>query len=408
MKDNLIEIHRCEVCGSTQLSRVLDLGTHPMCDDLVAIGDDRVCREYPIEILFCERCCTAHQHYQIPKSELFPATYHYRSRHTADVLNGMRQFVEATEDLAGPLKGRTVVDVGCNDGSLLTFFGQRGALCFGIEPTGAAADAVAAGHVVVNDFLTEDVARAFVERHGRADLVTFTNVFAHIEDLDAVIRSLKILSGPATTIVIENHYLGAILARDQFDTFYHEHPRTYSFRSFQFIAESLGMRVARVDFPHRYGGNIRVFITAADLGKVPADFTEVTERERGYGEGLAALAGRIARWKERKGAELQDAKRRHGPLEGKAFPGRAAIPIKMLGLTEHDVRAVYEKPASIKVGHYIPGTRIPILSDDAFQPEKAPVLVNMAWHIAAEIGGYMRARGYQGEIIDIIAEKDFR
>jgi SAM-dependent methyltransferase len=378
-----------------------------MCDDLVAIGDTRVCREYPIEILFCERCCTAHQRYQIPKSELFPVTYHYRSRHTADVLNGMRQLVEATEGVVGPVKARKVLDVGCNDGSLLGFFRERGASTFGIEPTGAAADAVAADHAVINDFLTEDVARAFVEQHGRPDVITFTNVFAHIEDLEAVIRSLKILAAPATTIVIENHYLGAILARDQFDTFYHEHPRTYSFRSFEFIAASLGMRVAKVDFPHRYGGNIRVFMSAAPAAGSHAANQELAERESGYGDGLAALAQRIDRWKVNKTAELQEARRRHGPLKGKAFPGRAAIPIKMLGLTENDIQAVYEKPASIKVGHYIPGTRIPILSDDAFEPARTPVLVNMAWHIGTEIGGYMRSRGYQGEIIDIIAEKDF-
>lgn len=408
MNKGLIEIHRCEVCGSTHLAPVLDLGSHPMCDDLVAIGDSRVCREYPIEILFCERCCTAHQRWQIPKKELFPTTYHYRSRHTADVLDGMRQLVQATEGVTGPLQGRKVLDVGCNDGSLLSFFAGKGASCFGIEPTGAAADAVAAGHVVVNDFLTEDVARSFVERHGRADVITFTNVFAHIEDLAAVLRSLQVLANPTTTLVIENHYLGAILARDQFDTFYHEHPRTYSFKSFQFIAESLGMRVLKVDFPHRYGGNIRVFIGNARPAEGGADLTELAARETGYGGGLVALAQRIGNWQANKAAELQDAKRRHGPLRGKAFPGRAAIPVKMLGLTENDIAAVYEKPASIKVGHYIPGTRIPILSDDRFEPANTPVLVNMAWHIAAEITGYMRSRGYQGEIIDIIADKDFR
>ncbi|HEX7887928.1 MAG TPA: class I SAM-dependent methyltransferase [Ramlibacter sp.] len=408
MNDNLIEIHHCEVCGSKQLSKVLDLGRHPLCDDLVAIGDPRVCREYPIEILFCERCCTAHQHYQIPKTELFPSTYHYRSRHTADVLNGMRQLVEATERLAGSLQGRKVLDVGCNDGSLLGFFAQRGARSFGVEPTGAAADAVAGGHDVVNDFLTEDVARAFVERHGQPDVITFTNVFAHIEDLEAVIRSLKILSAPGTLIVVENHYLGAIVARNQFDTFYHEHPRTYSFRSFEFIAASLGMRVAKAEFPHRYGGNIRVFMTAADLGTEADAAEELRAREGGYGEGLVALAQGIDRWKANKGARIQEAVRRNGPLKGKAFPGRSAIPIKMLGLTERDVAAVYEKPASIKVGHYVPGTRIPILSDDDFVPSDTPVLLNMAWHIAAEIGTYMRTRGYQGGIIDIIAEEDFR
>lgn len=408
MNENLIEIGRCEVCGNTHLSKVLDLGRHPMCDDLVAIGDQRVCREYPIEILFCDRCCTAHQRFQVPKGELFPVTYHYRSRHTADVLNGMRQLVDATEALLGPVRGRKVLDVGCNDGSLLGFFRDRGASTFGIEPTGAVADAQASGHAVVQDFLTEAVASEFVARHGQPDVITFTNVFAHIEDLAAVLRSLKVLSHPATSIVVENHYLGAILERDQFDTFYHEHPRTYSHRSFEFIAESLGMRVERVDFPHRYGGNIRVFITAKSARVVSAANAELAAREAGYGEGLARMPRRIERWRANKLTQLREATKRHGPLKGKAFPGRAAIPVKMLGLTAQDLEVVHEKPASIKVGHYIPGTRIPILSDDAFQPAAAPVLLNLAWHIATEIGGYMRSRGYQGEIIDIISEKDFQ
>jgi hypothetical protein len=69
----LTEITRCEVCGGHTLRPVLDLGRHPMCDDLVAVGDARICVEYPIEILFCDTCRTAHQRFQIPKHELFPS-----------------------------------------------------------------------------------------------------------------------------------------------------------------------------------------------------------------------------------------------------------------------------------------------------------------------------------------------
>ena len=87
-RGNVIEIDGCEVCGSSTLIPVLDLGVHPMCDDLIPVGSTRICHEYPIEILHCERCSTAHQRFQIPKEELFPQTYHYRSRFTADVLSG--------------------------------------------------------------------------------------------------------------------------------------------------------------------------------------------------------------------------------------------------------------------------------------------------------------------------------
>src|SRR5437879_747272 len=91
------QITSCEVCGNTGLVSVLDLGAHPLCDDLVPIGDNRVCRQHPIEVLFCERCSTAHQRFQVPKQDLFPASYHYRSRFTADVLNGMAGLVESCQ-----------------------------------------------------------------------------------------------------------------------------------------------------------------------------------------------------------------------------------------------------------------------------------------------------------------------
>ena len=61
--------------------------------------------------------------------------------------------------------------------------------------------------------------------------------------------------------VIENHYLLNVIKKTQFDTFYHEHPRTYSFSSFKEIAKSLGMNINKLEFPSRYGGNIRVFIS---------------------------------------------------------------------------------------------------------------------------------------------------
>jgi SAM-dependent methyltransferase len=402
----LREISSCEVCGADAPPSVLDLGAHPLCDDLVPIGEARQCREYPIEILFCERCLTAHQRFQVPKRELFPAEYHYRARHTADVINGMRELVESTVARLGGVGGKKVLDVGCNDGSLLSIFAEKGARTFGVEPTGAWRDADARGHAVINDFFGPQVARDFVARHGSPDVVTFTNVFAHIENLGEVLAALDILRHRGTAIVIENHYLGAVLERFQFDTFYHEHPRTYSYASFACIGDRLGMTIASVEFPQRYNGNIRVMYGPRGDGDAHAAPDGLKESEAVFGAGLRAMARKIAPWRARKRAEIEKAVARSGKLRAKAFPGRAAIPIKLLGLDADLIEAAYEKPQSAKVGHYIPGTRIPIVSDDAFDAARAEPVLNLAWHIADEIHGYMRQRGYRGEFIDIIAPDD--
>jgi SAM-dependent methyltransferase len=317
----------------------------------------------------------------------------------------MRQLVAACEDLYGDLRGKKVLDIGCNDGSLLAIFAERGAKTFGIEPTGAAEDARNRGHRVIQDFFGEAVARAFVLEHGSPDVVSFTNVFAHIEDLEHVIKALKVVCSPSTMIVIENHYFGAILKKNQFDTFYHEHPRTYSYTSFTFIADQLGMRIAKAEFPQRYGGNIRVFMTVAAEAKRD-QWDDLRAQEQQYGIQLQNLAENIERWKEKKRNQLQREFEAHGKLAAKAFPGRAAIPIKMLGLDERMISAVYEKPGSGKIGHYVPGTRIPILSDDEFALGAGPLL-NLAWHISGEIRTYMQQRGYTGRVLDIISSEDF-
>jgi hypothetical protein len=412
MAQSLIEISRCDVCGSEELRAVLELGRHPMCDDLVPIGDLRECKEYPIEILFCNTCLTAHQRFQIPKAALFPSTYHYRSRQTADVLNGMRDLVVNCEAQLGALHGRTVLDIGCNDGSLLSIFRERGASTFGIEPTGAAHDAIAHGHVVLNKFLDEAVAREFAQAHGQPAIITFTNVFAHIEDLHGVLEALKVLSSPATTLIVENHYLGSILSASQFDTFYHEHPRTYSFTSFRYIARALGMQITKLQFPRRYGGNIRVFMSGAEAAADEASRSHhdrICADEASLAAGLTRLSTQVENWRTRKRAELEAEYQRNGRLRAKAFPGRAAISIKLLGLDETRIEAVYEKPGSGKIGHYVPGTRIPIKSDSDFSlaTHTGSPLLNLAWHIRNEIETYMRDRGYQGPIIDIIGPEDF-
>lgn len=404
------EIDHCEVCGSRTLIPVLDLGAHPMCDDLVPIGDPRVCVEYPINILYCETCRTGHQRFQVPKRQLFPESYHYRSRFTADVLSGMKNLVDSCEEQFGSLNGKKVVDIGCNDGSLLDFFRGKQAFTIGVEPTSAAQDAAKKGHAAIHEFFTEAIAEQIVAVHGKPDFITFTNVFAHIEDLGGVVTALKRLIGDNTVLVIENHYLGSVLRSNQFDTFYHEHPRTYSYRSFVFIARSLGLNLIDVEFPARYGGNIRIFAGKAASKIDPAAEQRLETAEARFGEDFMALSGGVARWRTRKGEELQTLVRKNGPLRGKAFPGRAAILVKLLSLDDASISVVHEKPGSMKIGHYLPGTRIPIGSDkELFEASPgANPLLNMAWHIAVEIRAYLKENGYKGPVIDILGQQDFQ
>jgi hypothetical protein len=387
------EITRCEVCNNTNLRSVLDLGSQSLCDDLVPIGESRICKEYPIEILFCDVCLTGHQRFQVPKKKLFASTYHYRARMTGSVLSGMAELVSSCDIKLAGIKGKTVLDIGCNDGSLLNYFEEKGCKTIGVEPTGAAADS---RHTTINAFFDEESAKKVKELVGQPDIITFTNVFAHIEDLQGLIANLKFLMGPQTVLVIENHYLGAILDYGQFDTFYHEHPRTYSFTSFRYIANSLGRNLMDAQFVSRYGGNIRVYIG-------PGKTTDIKVDEKHFSKIFESLKNSMVSWLVETRRVIDAMVEKEGKLRAKAFPGRAAIMIKLLGLDDSKISTVYEIKGSIKVGHYVPGTRIPIQpeADLYLEEDQTKPILNLAWHIPAEVRANLAKNGYQGQVIDI-------
>lgn len=391
------KITDCEVCGNKNLRLVLDLGKHPLCDDLVPIGSSRICEQYPIEILFCDVCFTAHQRFQVPKKTLFTDSYHYRARMTGSVLTGMSELVDSCEKKIGILNGKTVLDIGCNDGSLLNFFAAKGCKTIGVEPTGAAAES---RHKTINAFFDRNTANEVLREVGQPDIITFTNVFAHIENLPELLANLRLLISDKTVVVIENHYLGVILDSGQFDTFYHEHPRTYSFKSFQYVAKSLGINLIDVQFVSRYGGNIRVYLGHGKPSSIVID-------ESRFSQKFDAINRDLLSWKSETMNLIEKLVKEHGPLRAKAFPGRAAILMHILGLNESHISAVYEIKGSIKVGHYVPGTRIPILPEADLFAEKdlSKPIINLAWHIPAEVRANLAAHSYSGEVIDI---KDFR
>lgn len=392
------EINKCEVCDLDGLVKVLDLGFQPMCDDLIPIGEEKICAEYPIEILFCKNCLTAHQRFQVPKKELFKKNYHYRAKLTGSVLTGMADLVDSCIERFGSVEGKTVLDIGCNDGSLLNFFREKGAITLGIEPTNAAKDSK---HFTINSFFDSVSAKEVLNRIGKPDFITFTNVFAHIEDLNQLLKNLMSLIDKHTIVIIENHYLGAILQYGQFDTFYHEHPRTYSSTSFRFIASKLNLKLTDIEFVSRYGGNIRAYISSQHSLNV------IETNENSFIDEFIKMNSLMLIWQKNTKVKIANLVKLYGKLPAVAFPGRAAILIKMLNLNEDQIEAVYEIKGSIKVGHYVPGTRIPILPElELFskpRPTKIPV-INLAWHIPNEVRANLMSNNFNNLVIDL---KDF-
>ena len=153
---------KCEVCNNRKLLKFLDLGKQPLCDDLIPINSKRKCKKYYTKIFFCKNCNTALHKAKIKPSILFPKNYHYRPRFTKDVIMGMKNLVSSVVKFKKQNKAK-ILDIGCNDGTLLDIFYKKNYKTFGIEPTNSINDA-SKKHKLLKNFFNLKTAKHFIKK----------------------------------------------------------------------------------------------------------------------------------------------------------------------------------------------------------------------------------------------------
>jgi SAM-dependent methyltransferase len=395
----------CDVCKAKLPPNVLSLGTQPLCDDLKKIGSSKKNKLYKIELKLCKNCLTINQLHKVDQKILFPRKYNYRAALTKDVQKGMDDFTNKVSKLIKK-KNKSVLDIGCNDGSLLNFFKKKGFKTFGIEPTNAHEDC-SKNHKIFNEYFTKKSVTKVLSKNKFIDVVTFTNVFAHIPDFQELIKNLKLLLPNINYLVIENHYMGSIFEKNQFDTFYQEHPRTYSVKSFLTISKILGIKIQKIEFPKRYGGNIRVYMS--NNHKKEFNTNELLKKEQKFIKNFKDLRDKIDIWKKNKSSVINDLIKNKYTIYGKAFPGRASILINLLKLDSNKLKCIFEQNNSPKNFHFVPGTKIPILPDKNIYKilNKKSIIINFSWHISKEIKKYLQKMKIKNKVINIIENKDF-
>jgi hypothetical protein len=397
----------CDVCKVKLSPNILSLGAQPLCDDLKKIGSSKKNKLYEIELKLCKNCLTINQLHKIDQKILFPKKYNYRAALTKDVQKGMDDFTNKVSKLIKK-KNKSVLDIGCNDGSLLNFFKKKGFNTYGIEPTNAYKDC-SKNHKIFNEYFTKKSVKKILKKEKFIDVVTFTNVFAHIPNFSELIKNLRLLVPNINYLVIENHYMGSIFKTDQFDTFYQEHPRTYSVKSFYVISKLLGLKIKKIEFPKRYGGNIRVFMSNNN-SKSNFNIQKFMREEKNFNKKFINIKNKIKIWKINKNNLINRLIKKGHTLYGKAFPGRASILINLLKIDKNKINCIFEQNNSPKNFHYVPGTKIPIIPDYKIKKiiQKDSIIINFSWHISDEIRKYLKSLKIKNKVIDIITKKDFK
>lgn len=298
--------------------------------------------------------------------------------------------------------GDFVVDVGSNDGTLLSKFLKRGFKVLGIEPTGAGDLAKAAGIPTETLFFSETTGQGVMTRHGKARIVACANCFAHIEDVHSVVRGVLALLDDDAVFINESHYLVPLLDDLQYDTIYHEHLRYYSLAAQKALFEMHGLEIIHARPIPSHGGSIRVYAARKGKRQVQPSVERMLAAEAARGPWEAQLADfrqRVVASKLRLYTLLAELKAGGMRIIGVGAPSRASTMITYVGLDADIIEAVGEVPGSRKIDRYMPGTLIPVLDEAKLLATQPDVALMFSWHIADELIPKLRARGFKGRFL---------
>ena len=395
----------CQITGSKNLFEVIDLGHQAPCDALLTeemVGQPET--RYPLRLMMCPESGSAQLDYVVDGSVIYYPEYPYRSGISKPLEIYQRAFADDIVKKFGIPVGSLCVDVGSNDGTLLTGFRRNGMKTLGVEPTNMARLAREHNQIeTIQSFFTEAVAHDIVKDRGHAKVITMTNVFAHMAPLGEVMRGLTELLDPKGIFISESQYLLDVLEGTQFEGIYHEHIRTYSLKALVTLMPYYGMEVFDVGRASRYGGNIRIYVARKGVYPVNSRVGDLLLQEDRAGlfspKAWALWRQRVAE-NRLKFMELAYTARKSGlRFVADSCPGRGAVLVQYYGIDKTLMPYVAQLPGSEKLGKYLPGTHIPIVDNKIILEEKPEYIVILAWHYSDYIIEQWRAKGLKSKFV---------
>jgi hypothetical protein len=396
-----IVVDKCQVCGSDKLTDVLFLGFLPPVNTMQKIGTTPSEQPaYPALLRKCDKCQLFQLGLIVDPKILFPPEYPYTSGTTKILRDNFAELSQECQKFIKLNKEDLVIDIGSNDGTLLSNFVKLSRV-YGIEPSDAGKLAQAKNIPTLISFFNLDTAKKVLKKHGKAKIITATNVFAHMENIHNVLEGILALLSDDGVFISESHYLFSIIRGLQYDTIYHEHLRYYSLTSLKNLLKMHGLNIFHAKLIPTHGGSIRVYASRNKKYSIQSGVDKILAREK-------QLSGKnsLEKFKERTMLSklelmklLLNIKKKGQHIYGIGAPSRASTLINYIGLDEGILDCVLEVTGSYKTGKFIPGKLIPVLDESKLFKDQPEYALLLSWHIARELIPKLKQKGFKGKFI---------
>src|SRR3989344_5910198 len=385
------KVEKCRICGSSELTKYLDLGIMPLANSYVDPKSNEKENAFPLEVVLCSNCSLSMLSIIVSPEAMF-SNYVYHSSISRTFQNHCLEMAIGVKERLGGKDGLFVLDIASNDGCLLREFRKKGFKVLGVDPAKNLAEkANKEGIATIPEFWQESVALEIIKKHGKADAITATNVFAHVDDVHGFLGNVLLALSDEGVLIIEAPYALNLIKHSEFDTIYHEHLSYFLVKPLKMLFEMNGMELRDVEEYNIHGGSIRLFATkkgntsfAANPENIKA-FLELESREKLYSAGAYfEFASKLLDIKIELLSLLSRLHKEGKMVSGYGASAKGNTMLNYCGISSDFVEFIVDETPE-KQNMLYAGNHIPIYPASELEKRKPEYILILAWNFAKEI-----------------------
>lgn len=391
----------CRACGSYGLVKYLDLGLMPLANNLEYTSLRAKEKErFPLQVMFCEKCALSQLSVVIDPAKMF-SNYVYRSSVNGGYVKHARKMAKDLKQRFNLTPDSFMIDIAGNDGALLKEFKDEiGLKVLNVDPAeNLAAIAEAQGIPTIADFWGAEIAKK-VEK---ADLITATNVFAHVDDIAGFLTAAKHTLKPEGVLVIECPYIIDFVEKLEWDQTYFEHLSTMGVLPMKVLCDRIQLKIVSVEKQEIHGGTIRVTISHKESELTISESVKhflAKEIEGGYDkiETYRKFSKESTKSITHFSNKILELKKQGFRISGIAASAKGATLLNACGINT-DLMDYIVDDTSEKIGKYSPGTGIPIKHIKSLTQNPCDYLVILSGNFKDDLIKRARSVGYTGKFV---------
>lgn len=385
---------KCASCGNFNLTEVHNFGEVPLAGNFPTKYELSDISTYQLSLMMCGECKLVQTNSVISPDVLF-SDYRYKSS-----VGLQTHFNNYTQWFINKF-GRnpyTILEIGCNDGVLLSPMKENGFDIVGVDPARNIVDNPISNNLTIHcDYFSTE----FVEKNNFTstfDFILANNSFAHIDDITNVVNGVYNSLKDGGYFIIEVHYLLELINQFQYDNIYHEHIYYYSITSLQNLLSKFNISIVDYETINTHSGSIRII--AQKGANITQKIISAIEYEDNIGisnlDTYQTFSENIISHSTQFVDVIKKLKYEGKRIWGYGASGRANMFCNILNLTNDDIECIFDESIE-RYNRYIPSSNIPIL-DATILPKlnsENVVIVIFAWN-------------YTNMIMDKLKEYDFQ